>query len=89
MYDIAPHPDFNFKVGDVVLRLPSIPDPGEGEGSAAGEGGAGRVAVQQASLLTNNRQNPSFGTTRRDLIDGTIDSLIEALNKQKYIMQKK
>ena len=35
VYDIAPHPDFNFKVGDVVLRLPATSGPhGGGPGDS-------------------------------------------------------
>ena len=40
VYEIAPHPDFNFKVGDVVLRLPGG-DPAAAEGGGLPRRGAG------------------------------------------------
>ena len=36
VYEIAPHPDFSFKVGDIVLRLPRTHDPAaDAEANAA------------------------------------------------------
>ena len=35
VYEIAPHPDFSFKVGDVVLRLPKSHDPHATDDAAA------------------------------------------------------
>ena len=61
MYDIAPHPDFNFKVGDVVLRLPSIPDPGEGEGSASADGAAEAAAPMEEAAAGGAGQDSLSG----------------------------
>mmetsp|Transcript_37439 Transcript_37439/g.85806 ORF Transcript_37439/g.85806 Transcript_37439/m.85806 type:complete len:1060 (+) Transcript_37439:289-3468(+) len=37
VYEIAPHPDFNFKVGDIVLRLPKAHNYSEPPNGAQGE----------------------------------------------------
>ena len=53
VYEIAPHPDFSFKVGDVLLKLPSkhVPsaDDTDGSGHARVDGTCG-VAIASDSL---------------------------------------
>ena len=44
--------------------------------------------MKQVKSWATDKWGPPFQTTRRDLIDGAIDSLIEALNRQKKNTQK-
>jgi len=46
VYEIAPHPDFNFKVGDVVLRL-----PGDGAGEHAHADGSAATALARLAFI--------------------------------------
>ena len=64
VYEIAPHPDFNFKVGDVVLRLPST-HPGGDDSVAAS------TAVDSVTLVNPSAAPGGAGAAGGSCAGGT------------------
>ena len=52
VYEIAPHPDFAFKVGDIVLRLPKSVDPSTMEVATSGSTPEGRAKMEATRNVT-------------------------------------
>lgn len=73
VYEIAPHPDFSFKVGDVVLRLPgpeTTPPPDE----AAAEGDAQPPAAAAAEAGEGAEREGSQAMEEDDAEDDAAPS---------------
>jgi len=69
VYEIAPHPDFNFKVGDIVIRLPS----GDLTGLAADASGDATRPGEASQALGSNassRASPVASAVSKSEISG-------------------
>jgi hypothetical protein len=77
VYDIAPHPDFGFKVGDVVLRLPmgdkDAPTPAGPEAAERTAAGAEQVRAAPSGGAAPVESSGGTGATRRQLADAEAD----------------
>ena len=70
VFDVAPHPDFNFKVGDTVLRLPPPAAPGPAVGddapalavAVAAPAAAGSAVTLEAAAATASAATASAAT---------------------------